>query len=122
MIKLVVLKSGEDLICDVEEMVVAEKVVGYYLINPCVASISQDKRMRITPWKPLSSDISIPVITDHVLTIITPQDALMNLYVQTLEKYENRKFKSGPTSEQPEVGDTDRGSDSGSGRARLQAD
>ena len=97
MIKLVVLKSGEDLICDVEEMVVAEKVVGYYLINPCVASISQDKRMRITPWKPLSSDISIPVITDHVLTIITPQDALMNLYVQTLEKYENRKFKSDPT-------------------------
>ena len=122
MIKLVVLKSGEDLICEVEEMVVADKVVGYHLIHPCAASVSPDKRMVITPWKPLSSDTKIPVITDHVLTIIEPQTALMNLYVKTLEKYENRKFKSGPTVEQPEVGDTDRGSDSGSGRARLQAD
>ncbi len=122
MIRLVVLKSGEDLICDVEEMVVAEKVVGYYLNNPCVASVSPDKRMVITPWKPLSSDTKIPVITDHVLTVITPLTTLLNLYVQTLEKYENRKFKSSPSSEQPENGDTDRGSDSGSGRARLQAD
>ena len=71
----------------------------------------------ITPWKAsLSSDIKIPVITDHVLTIITPLTTLLNLYVQTLEKYENRKFKSSPSSEQPENGDTDRGSDSGSGR------
>ena len=59
------------------------------------------------------------MITDHVLTIITPLTTLLNLYVQTLEKYENRKFKNSPSSEQPENGDTDRGSDSGSGRSQT---
>ena len=111
MIRLVVLKSGEDLICEVEEMVVRKRssVTISSTLVLLTHSISPDKRMVITSKIEafLSSDTKIPVITDHVLTIITPLTTLLNLYVQTLEKYENRKFKNGPSSEQPENGDTD---------------
>ena len=41
--KLVLLKSGEDIIADVNEMVVGEdeekRVVGYFLDKPCVVKI-----------------------------------------------------------------------------------
>ena len=33
-VKVVLLKSGEDVIADVEEMVVGEKVVGYFFNYP----------------------------------------------------------------------------------------
>ena len=39
-IKLLVLKSGEDLVADVQEMVVEDKVVGYFLNKPCVVKMS----------------------------------------------------------------------------------
>ena len=38
-VKLTLLKSGEDVIADVEEMIVSERVVGYFLTNPCVVKI-----------------------------------------------------------------------------------
>ena len=39
-IKLLVLKSGEDLVADVQEMVVEDKVVGYFLNKPCVVKMA----------------------------------------------------------------------------------
>ena len=40
-VKLVLLKSGEDVVADVAEMVVgeAQAVVGYFLKNPCTAKV-----------------------------------------------------------------------------------
>ena len=39
-IKLLLLKSGEDLIADVQEMVVKENVVGYFLTRRCVFGLT----------------------------------------------------------------------------------
>ena len=39
-IKLLVLKSGEDLVAEVQEMVVEDKVVGYFLNKPCVVKMA----------------------------------------------------------------------------------
>ena len=39
-IKLLVLKSGEDVVADVQEMMVEDKVVGYFLNRPCVVKMS----------------------------------------------------------------------------------
>ena len=38
-IKLALLKSGEDVIADMEEMVANDQVVGYFLKYPCVAKL-----------------------------------------------------------------------------------
>ncbi len=44
-IKLLILKSGEDLIADVQEMVVKENVVGYFLNKPCVVKMRDHKEV-----------------------------------------------------------------------------
>ena len=41
-VKLLTLKSTEDVIADVQEMVVDEKVVGYYLKYPCRVKLIAD--------------------------------------------------------------------------------
>ena len=39
-VKILVLKSGEDVIADVQEMVSSdEKVIGYFLTKPCVVKL-----------------------------------------------------------------------------------
>ena len=90
-VKLLVLKSGEDVVADVHEMVIPgsseeginqenEKVVGYYLKYPCRVRLYGEKieddgnnrspfKMQLTPWSPLSKDEMIPVVADWVVTI-----------------------------------------------------
>ena len=33
------LKSGEDVIADIQEMVIDERVVGYFFGNPCIVKV-----------------------------------------------------------------------------------
>ena len=79
-IKLLLLKSGEDIISDISEMVVGEdevpRVIGYYLKEPCVVKIRESQsvpstdedappkpsmRVSLINWMPLSDDKVIPV-------------------------------------------------------------
>ena len=70
-VKVTLLKSGEDVIADIEEMVVGEKVVGYYFNYPCSVKLLGNEpvkdrqkspfKLRITPWAPLAKDQRIPV-------------------------------------------------------------
>ena len=92
-VKLLLLKSGEDIIADVSEMAIGEdgsidspkRVVGYYLTEPCVVKIrdsqvikgDEDKsaqqsslRISLIKWVPLSDDKTIPVPADWVVTIV----------------------------------------------------
>ena len=101
-IKLLLLKSGEDSIADVQEMVVGEeeskRVVGYYLNRPCVVKLFKNqeedvkKGMQISmyPWMPLSKDQRIPVIADWVVTMVDPVDNLINLYNEDIVNYGNQ--------------------------------
>ena len=52
-VKILLLKSGEDVIADLKEMVSPdEKVIGYFLTNPCVVKLipkdSKDESKRET--------------------------------------------------------------------------
>ena len=115
-IKLLLLKSGEDIIADVQEMVVGEeeskRVVGYYLNRPCVVKLFKNqeedvkKGMQISmyPWMPLSDDQTIPIIADWVVTMVNPVNNLINLYKEDIVNYGN---ESSSTDKQSSTDSTD---------------
>jgi hypothetical protein len=106
-VKLLLLKSGEDLIADVQEMVFGEdeekRVVGYYLTRPCIVKMispnlltegNEDKgpqkmgyQVQLHPWMPLTTDEKIPVPSDWVVTMVTPTEKLKQMYVEDVVNY-----------------------------------
>ena len=104
-IKLLLLKSGEDIISDISEMVVGEdevpRVIGYYLKEPCVVKIRESQsvpstdedappkpsmRVSLINWMPLSDDKVIPVPADWVITMVEPKDKLKDMYIEEVVK------------------------------------
>jgi len=94
-IKLALLKSGEDVIADVQEMVIQDKVVGYIFNKPCsikmrVREEDNDKektdsvKIRLTPWIILTKDTKIPVSLDWVITLVDPIDQLLKMYEEDI--------------------------------------
>ena len=92
-VKLVLLKSGEDIIADVTEMRVGEdkdaKIIGYFFDKACIVKLrdSQDEektgfKISMFPWMPLSADPKIPVPADWVVTIVEPKDQLKKMYLE----------------------------------------
>ena len=108
-VKLVLLKSGEDIIADVSEMVVGEegneesppRVIGYYLNRPCVIKM-QDARnlpelqkgneqkqgysVSLFPWMPLSKEDKIPIPADWMITMVEPVTKLSQMYDEDIAK------------------------------------
>ena len=96
-VKLILLKSGEDIIGDVTEMIVGEeserRVVGYFLEKPCIIKLREgeespdpDKKsaykISMFPWMPLSADSKIPVPADWVVTMVEPKEQLRKMYLE----------------------------------------
>lgn len=83
-VKLLVLKSGEDIVCDIQEMVVDEKVVGYLFENPYRVKIFSDdnEKFKISffPWIPLSKQEKMLIPPDWVVTMVEPIDEVVQLY------------------------------------------
>lgn len=88
-LKIALLKSGEDVIADMQEMVVDNKVVGYFFNNPYVVKLKNinsniDNKtiadISLYPWMPLSKDKKIPITTDWVVTIVEPVTNLKEMY------------------------------------------
>ena len=89
-VKILLLKSGEDVITDLKEMVSPdEKVIGYFLTKPCVVKLipkdSEDESrketaIRMYPWMPLAKEKDIPLPTDWVVTIVTPIEKVEQMY------------------------------------------
>ena len=89
-VKILLLKSGEDVITDLKEMVSPdEKVIGYFLTKPCVVKLipkdSEDESkketaIRMYPWMPLAKEKDIPLPTDWVVTIVTPLEKVEQMY------------------------------------------
>jgi len=107
-VKLVVLKSGEDIITDVQEMVVGDeneqKVVGYFFDKPCVVKLfghtpEEDRespfRIQMMPWIPLSDDEKIPVAADWVITIVEPIEKVKELYLKKVSKSSEEQTDGG---------------------------
>ena len=87
---ILLLKSGEDVIADLKEMVSPdEKVIGYFLSKPCVVKLipkdSEDESkketaIRMYPWMPLAQEKDIPLPPDWVVTIVTPLEKVEQMY------------------------------------------
>ena len=105
-IKLLLLKSGEDVIADVTEMTAGEKtrVVGYFLNKPCVVRmrdpdvLSEDPKgptkagfaVSLYPWMPLCKEDVIPVSADWLITMVEPIDKLKQMYVEDIVNHGKR--------------------------------
>jgi hypothetical protein len=124
-IKLLLLKSGEDMIADVSEMAFGEedakRVVGYYLNRPCVVKMrdpnvlkdGSEGRVRkagyevsLFPWMPLSAEDTIPIPSDWVVTMVEPTVKLKEMYVEDIVNY-GKNNQSNPTGEQSDSDQSD---------------
>ena len=88
-VKILLLKSGEDVIADVKEMVSPDKkVIGYFLSKPCVIKLlpkqsegsKRETTISMYPWMPLAEEKEIPLPTDWVVTIVTPIEKVEQMY------------------------------------------
>jgi hypothetical protein len=114
-IKLVLLKSGDQIISDAKELVMGEddkqqKIVGYLLTNP-FKIISQkpllltedvqtnDASVEITlsPWILLSADKSIPIKPDWVVTVVEPLESVKKMYEDRLNELAKQESKGTAT-------------------------
>ena len=93
-VKLAILKSGEDIIADIKEMIVGEgddaRVVGYFLTKPCGVSLNSKSikiddekdtyQLKLFPWCPLTKQEKVPISADWVVTIVDPIDKITQMY------------------------------------------
>ena len=103
-VKLVMLKSGEDIIADVKEIKsVEQEVVGYYFHDPLIIKMYQPEEptvlnedgssrqyaskisVQFYPWIPLASESKIPCSADWVVTIVEPVQNVKALYQERLD-------------------------------------
>ena len=109
-VKLVMLKSGEDVIADVKEIKSNEEVIGYFFHDtlivkmyspeePVVLSeengvesdhgttkeISSKVGITFYPWVPLSAEKKIPCSADWVITMVEPMQNLKKLYQEKID-------------------------------------
>ena len=113
-IKILVLKSGEDVIADVQEMMSSEnQVMGYFLTKPCVVKIQakgdgQDVSVRMHPWMPFAREKMIPLSTDWVVTMVTPVESIQEMYQkQVLDDGKEETNQTASSDEQSEDSNTD---------------
>ena len=95
-VKLAILKSGEDIVADIKEMLVGEgddaRVVGYVLTKPCGVSLNSKAikiddekdtyQLKLFPWCPLTKNEKIPITADWVVTIVDPIDKITQMYTK----------------------------------------
>ena len=101
-VKLVMLKSGEDIVADVKEIKSEEEVIGYYFHDPLIVKMYEPEEPTVLsegttnqysskisivfyPWIPLSAEKKIPCSADWVITIIEPLENLKKLYQERLD-------------------------------------
>ena len=108
-VKLVMLKSGEDIIADVKEIKSEEDVIGYFFHDPLIVKmyspeepvvlseengvesehgttkeISSKVGITFYPWVPLSAEKKIPCSADWVLPMVEPLQNLKKLYQEKI--------------------------------------
>ena len=104
-VKLALLKSGENLISDIQEMVIEDRIVGYLFNKPHVVLVkdfetvsknNEEKTkhsfdINLFPWILLTSDEQVLVPTDWVVTLVDPVKKLKEMYEQKVLNIEEKK-------------------------------
>ena len=124
-IKILVLKSGEDVIADIKEMMTPDnKVMGYLLTKPCVVKLvstapltaeeddpdnehSSEVRIRMHPWAPLAKEKEVPLTSEWVVTMVTPIDKVLDMYKTQVLKENGKTDTTNSSDKQSKVGLTD---------------
>jgi hypothetical protein len=98
-VKLVIFKSGENIISDVKEGFYGEKLACYILENPCKVFVNgsykiidddQDAGNMVSislhQWPSLSKDTTIEIVPEWIVTLVEPNSQLKEMYeTQVLE-------------------------------------
>ena len=94
-VKLALLKSGEQVISDVKELVSEDKVRGYLFNNPhriqvnksflltedeSVDDSADDYEVVLSPWIILTEDKEMVVPTDWIVTVVEPLKSIVEMY------------------------------------------
>jgi hypothetical protein len=88
-VKLAVLKSGEDVVANIREIVSEEedKTISYLFTNPysvkLFTQMDSDKKeysVSFNPWIPLSKDKDIVVPLDWVVCVVDPIEMVVESY------------------------------------------
>lgn len=120
-IKLALLKSGEDIIADIQEMMVEDKVVGYYFVKPYVAglvptqpeedgTVTAPYKLNLRPWILLTDDQTVPVVADWIVSIVEPVENLTKAYLEVAnygQPEPESEPETAPADEQPDTADAD---------------
>ena len=124
-IKILVLKSGEDVIADIKEMMTPDnKVMGYLLTKPCVVKLmsaapltaeeddrntehSSEVRIQMHPWAPLAKETQVPLTSEWVVTMITPIEKVLDMYKKQVLKENGKTDTTDSSDQQSKVGLTD---------------
>ena len=129
-IKVLLLKSGEDVIADVQEMLSSEEnVMGYLLDRPCVIKVRTKEKtpsvspfskevdidekpkpettVAMYPWMPLAKEQVIPLTIDWVVTMYTAQDKIEEMYKQDVLKNFKKDDQTDNTDQPVKTGLTD---------------
>jgi len=109
-VKLAILRSGEDIISDVKEIISNENIVGYMLNKPHKVVCSKrpilvedpnnaegEFQITLSPWIVLSKDEQIPIRPDWIVTIVEPVSILKEMYE---EKVNGKDSEDSSTDEQ----------------------
>ena len=92
-IKLVILKNGDEVICDLTNMEIGEdsnkKVIGYYLGRACIIDAKptdqpNEFNLKLSAWKPLARNALIPVAAGWVVTVLDPVKQLYDVFKQQI--------------------------------------
>ena len=107
-VKLLLLKSGEEVICDAQELVDPEtkEAIGFKIHKPFRLDIVSDEEGIVLdrkkgyqvswfPWAPLSKDKDFYLPGHHVLTAYDPLDSIAEQYVNAIkEEVYEQNFKA----------------------------
>ena len=119
-VKVMLLKSGEDVISDAREIMDNEKqgIVAYHLSNPFVMQLTEEESdelqvegeelpqkkysVRYTHWAPLSKQRAFVIPADWLVTIYDPQDNILKDYCakNNINFEEETSTGSKPTEEE----------------------
>ena len=103
-IKLTLLKSGQQLISEMKELVPEdqEQVHAYLLDNPHTVEINEKQfiteeekkdgdfgiNVSLLPWIILSQDTQMIIPVDSVLTVVEPLEAVTQLYLDKIKAFQ----------------------------------
>ena len=97
-IKIALLKSGEQVVTDIKELMSEDKPVGYLFKDPETLTINKSflvsysdtsVEISLTQWILMSSDRELAVPTDWIVTLAEPIDSVMKMYKDKIDAKNN---------------------------------